>query len=77
MREHAQHGERCGRPLRGQGRADREVDNGAGPVPSSLLTPVVVTRENIQETVVEDGFYRPEEICTAELADECEAAGVG
>jgi hypothetical protein len=29
MREHVQHGERCGRSLPGQGRADREVDNGA------------------------------------------------
>ena len=29
MREHVQHGERCGRPLPGEGRADREVDNGA------------------------------------------------
>ena len=33
MREHVQHGERCGRPLPGEGRADREVDTAPRAVP--------------------------------------------
>ena len=35
------------------------VDNGAGQVPSILLDPVVVTRENIRDTVIADGFTTP------------------
>ncbi|EMQ98242.1 substrate-binding domain-containing protein [Paeniglutamicibacter gangotriensis] len=45
-------------------------------VPTKLLTPVVVTRENIMDTVVKDGFYTVEQICTAEYADACAAADI-
>jgi len=45
-------------------------------IPSTLLTPVVVTVDNIQETVIDDGFYTVDEICTAEYADACAAAGL-
>jgi len=44
--------------------------------PSTLLTPVVVTVDNILDTVVADGFYTAEQICTAEYADACAAAGI-
>lgn len=40
-----------------------KVDNGAGEVPSALLTPVPVTKENMADTVIADGFYEPSEIC--------------
>jgi len=36
--------------------APSAIDNGAGPVPSLLLDVVVVTRENMKETVIRDGF---------------------
>ena len=45
-------------------------------VPTKLLTPVVVTKENIMDTVVKDGFYTVEQICTAEYADACAAADI-
>ncbi|QYF72936.1 sugar ABC transporter substrate-binding protein [Cryobacterium sp. PAMC25264] len=45
-------------------------------IPSTLLTPVVVTVDNIQETVINDGFYTVDEICTAQYADACAAAGL-
>jgi D-xylose transport system substrate-binding protein len=54
-----------------------KVDNGAAEVPSVLLTPIVVTKENIADTVIEDGFYEPSEICTGEFAKACTEAGIG
>ena len=45
------------------------VNNGTTDVPSVLLTPVTVTIDNIEETVVADGFRSIEEICVADTAD--------
>jgi len=44
--------------------------------PSTLLDPVAVTVENIMDTVVADGFWTVEDICTREYAAACEAAGI-
>jgi D-xylose transport system substrate-binding protein len=52
------------------------VNNGSIDVPSVLLTPVAVTKDNIQSTVVQDGFWTVEQICTTEYADACKAAGL-
>lgn len=48
------------------------VDNGYGEIPSILLTPVAVTRDNIKDTVVADGFWSVEDILNT---PELEAAG--
>ena len=53
-----------------------EPDTTFQDIPSTLLTPVVVTVDNIQETVIDDGFYTVDEICTPEYADACAAAGL-
>ncbi len=45
-------------------------------VPSTLLDPVAVTADNIMDTVVADGFYSVEDICTAEYADACAELGI-
>ncbi len=45
-------------------------------VPATLLAPVVVTKDNIKDTVVADGFYKVSDICTAEYAKACAAAGL-
>lgn len=45
-------------------------------VPSTLLDPVVVTQDNIMDTVVADGFYTVEDICTPEYADACTELGI-
>ncbi len=37
-------------------RANRAINNGKVEVPAILLKPIVVTRENIKDTVVKDGF---------------------
>jgi D-xylose transport system substrate-binding protein len=36
----------------------------------------VVTKDNIKDTVVADGFLKPEQICTGPAAAECAAAGL-
>jgi len=44
--------------------------------PTTLLPIVVVTIDNILETVVADGLYTIDEICTPEYAAACEKAGI-
>ncbi len=41
-------------------------------IPSVLLTPRAVTVDKIKPTLVKDGMYRVDEICTAELRPACE-----
>jgi len=52
------------------------TNNGSIDVPSVLLTPVAVTKDNIKSTVVADGFWTVDQICTADYADACKAAGL-
>lgn len=47
------------------------VNNGRNEIPSVLLMPVIVTRENIAETVIADGFRTWEEICVDEVEAVC------
>ncbi|MFB7893774.1 sugar ABC transporter substrate-binding protein [Microbacterium sp. NPDC056044] len=59
------HGEKVTAPLEIQG------------TPATLLDPVAVTIDDIMDTVVADGFWTVEDICTPAYADACEAAGIG
>ncbi len=45
-------------------------------VKSFIFDPVVVTKDNVKDTVVADGFYKVEDICTADYADACADAGL-
>jgi D-xylose transport system substrate-binding protein len=45
-------------------------------VPSFLLTPIAVTKANIESTVVKDGFLSVADICTTAYAAACTANGV-
>ncbi|GAB3254449.1 sugar ABC transporter substrate-binding protein [Alteromonas gracilis] len=45
-------------------------------VPSVIFDPVVVTPDNVADTVIADGFWTVEDICTPEYADACQAAGL-
>jgi D-xylose transport system substrate-binding protein len=58
------------------GLINAQTDNGQKKVPSVLLTPVAVTRDNIADTVIKDGFYDPSEICTGRYKSACDAAGI-
>jgi D-xylose transport system substrate-binding protein len=53
-----------------------EIDNGAGKVPSVALKPVAVTKDNVQSTVVADGFVTAGELCTGAYAQACKEAGI-
>lgn len=44
--------------------------------PASLLTPVWVTKANMESTVVKDGFDKASDICTIAGASVCTAAGI-
>jgi D-xylose transport system substrate-binding protein len=45
-------------------------------VPSVLLKPVTVTKANIKDTVIADGFLKPADICTGKFAALCKAQGI-
>ena len=49
---------------------------GGADIQSFLLVPVAVTVDNIESTVVADGFYKASDICTAAYADACTKAGI-
>jgi D-xylose transport system substrate-binding protein len=45
-----------------------EESSGDGIVPYFALTPIGVTNENIQDTVIADGFRTKKEVCTGDTA---------
>ncbi|MFN8029574.1 MAG: substrate-binding domain-containing protein [Dermatophilaceae bacterium] len=45
-------------------------------VPATLLEPIVVTKDNIMDTIIKDGFYKAADICTGDYASACTAAGI-
>ncbi|MFD7406771.1 sugar ABC transporter substrate-binding protein [Streptomyces sp. NPDC059866] len=45
-------------------------------VPAVMLTPVSVTAGNIKDTVVKDGVYTVQQICTPQLTAACNKAGL-
>jgi D-xylose transport system substrate-binding protein len=59
-----------------QGKVTEELDNGAGQVPSVLLNPVAVTKDNVKSTVVADEFVTADELCTGAYASACKEAGI-
>ncbi len=52
------------------------VNNGTKDVPSVILTPVPVTKDNVKDTVVADGFWTAAQICTDAYKAACTAAGI-
>jgi D-xylose transport system substrate-binding protein len=54
---------------------DKE-DNEVEEVPSVLLEPVAVTRDNIDQTIVKDKFWPTAEICTGPYKAACKEAGL-
>ncbi|MBV7695898.1 sugar ABC transporter substrate-binding protein [Streptomyces sp. TRM70350] len=45
-------------------------------IPSILLTPRAVTRDNIEQTLIKDGVYTIDQICTPKLRHACSEAGL-
>jgi len=53
-----------------------KTDNKKTKVPSALLTPINVTTDNMQSTVVKDKFVDVADLCSGSLASACTAAGI-
>jgi D-xylose transport system substrate-binding protein len=58
------------------GAVNGKTDNGAGEVPSVLLNPIAVTKDNVNDTIVKDGFWTAAQICTAQYKQACADAGI-
>jgi D-xylose transport system substrate-binding protein len=56
--------------------AKGEVDNGQKKVPSVLLDTFAVQPDNIDSTVVKEGFLKTEDICTPTYAEACKKVGL-
>jgi D-xylose transport system substrate-binding protein len=55
---------------------DATVNNGQKDVPSVLLEPVAVTKDNVKDTVVKDKFVQVGQLCAGQYAAACSAAGI-
>ena len=58
------------------GLVNQQLDNGKKKVPSVILTPVAVTKSNINDTIVKDSFWTAKQICTGKYASACKQAGI-
>ena len=56
--------------------ATSKVDNGQEQVPSVLLDTIAVTKDNIKDTVVAEGFLKADQICSGPAAAACAQAGL-
>ena len=52
------------------------VDNKGTQTPAVLLKPVSVTKDNIKETVIKDGFLKRSDICAGKYTSICTSAGI-
>jgi D-xylose transport system substrate-binding protein len=55
---------------------NQQVSNGKKDVPSVILKPVAVTQANINDTIVKDGFWTVQQICTSAYASACKKIGL-
>jgi D-xylose transport system substrate-binding protein len=53
-----------------------ETDNGSKKVPSVLLTPIAVTVDKINDTIVKDQFWPVADICAGKYKAACAKAGI-
>jgi D-xylose transport system substrate-binding protein len=58
------------------GLVNGKTDNNKLQVPSVLLQPVAVTADNVQDTIIKDGFWKASEICDAKTKAACDKAGI-
>jgi D-xylose transport system substrate-binding protein len=56
--------------------APTTVNNGTANIASFLLDPIAVTADNINDTIIKDGFYKPSDICTGPVTTACTTAGI-
>ncbi len=59
-----------------QSKVTEEINNGKVKVPSAILEPVAVVKDNVKTTVVADGFVSAQELCTSAFQTACKEAGI-
>ena len=64
------------KPTTVSGTALSSVNSGTTPVPSVLLTPIALTKDNVKDTVIKDGFYTAADVCTGGAAAVCTQLGI-
>ncbi|HJT02706.1 MAG TPA: sugar ABC transporter substrate-binding protein, partial [Pseudonocardiaceae bacterium] len=52
------------------------VSNGSVEIPSVLLEPFTVTKDNVASVIIANGMYTADQICTAEYRQACRQAGI-
>jgi D-xylose transport system substrate-binding protein len=52
------------------------VNNGTLDVPSVILNPVAVTKNNVKTTIIADKFHTAAEICVGQYTAACTALGI-
>src|SRR4051794_28737403 len=53
-----------------------KVNNGAADIPSVMLDPTPVMKDNIKDTIIADNFHSASDICTGDFAKACADAGI-
>jgi D-xylose transport system substrate-binding protein len=53
-----------------------KVNNGAADIPSVMLDPTPVMKDNIKDTIIADNFHSAADICTGDFAKPCADAGI-
>jgi D-xylose transport system substrate-binding protein len=56
--------------------AKEKVDNGSKQVPAVLLPTIAITKDNIESTVIKDGFLTASQVCTSAFKAACTQAGI-
>ena len=59
-----------------QSKVTEKINNGKTDVPSAILEPVAVTKDNVKSTVVADGFVSASELCTGPYVAACKEVGI-
>jgi len=58
------------------GLINKQIDNGAGKVPSVFLASEIVTQKTINQTVIAGKFWKASDICTAAFKAACKKYGI-
>jgi len=53
-----------------------EEDNGTESVPSAITDTIPVYTDNVADTIVKDGYWTADDICTKEYVQDCKDAGI-
>lgn len=53
-----------------------QTEAGGAKIDSMIFDPVVVTKDNVNDTIVKDGFWTVDQICTPAYEADCKAAGI-